>query len=58
MHAELYDWYDANEYNFEKLDELLPFTPIRCSECGTMILQSRDGYTVVSGGTYRCELCG
>lgn len=54
---EMYDWYGTNEYNFEKLDELLPFTPVRCGKCGSMILQSRESYTACPDGTYRCELC-
>lgn len=31
--AEMYDWYGSNEYNFEKLEFLLQFTPIGCGTC-------------------------
>ncbi len=55
--AEMYDWYGSNEYNFEKLETLLPFLPIRCGSCGCMIFMSRDGYCSKSDGTYVCENC-
>ena len=54
--AEMYDWYGSNEYNFEKLDVLLPFTPHQCGHCRAMILQSRDGYSM-KGKLYFCERC-
>lgn len=57
FHPEMYDWYGANEYNFDKLDELLPFTPIRCGNCQKMILQSQESYTALPDGTYLCEYC-
>jgi len=57
FHPEIYDWYGSNEYNFEKLDELLPFTPIRCGKCGSMIIQSQGGYASLPDGTYRCDRC-
>lgn len=57
FHTEIYDWYGSNEYNFDKLDELLPFTPIRCGVCLSMIFQSRESYSSLPDGTYRCEHC-
>lgn len=57
FHPEIYDWYGSNEYNFDKLDKLLPFTPICCGQCGSMIIQSHEGYAALPDGTYRCERC-
>ena len=57
FHPEMYDWYGSNEYNFDKLDELLSFTPIRCDVCHSMILQSQESYTALPDGTYKCEHC-
>ena len=53
--VEMYNWYGANEYNFERLDKLLPFTPIRCGQCGVIIFESRDDYSILPDDTYRCE---
>lgn len=58
LHPEMYDWYGSNEYNFDKLDDLLPFTPIRCGICRSMIFQSQESYAALPDGTYRCERCG
>ena len=57
FHPEIYDWYGSNEYNFDKLDELLPFVPIRCGKCQGMIFQSQEGYAALPDGTYRCDRC-
>lgn len=53
---EMYNWYGTNEYNFDKLDALLPFMPTQCHKCKKIISLSNEGYTI-SGGKYYCDDC-
>lgn len=55
--TEMYDWYGTNEYNFEKLKALLPFTPAQCAACSCMIFISQEGYCSKPDGSYLCEQC-
>ncbi len=54
--TEMYVWYGTNEYNFQKLDNPPPYEPTRCSQCGSVIVLSEDGYAT-QGSKYWCENC-
>jgi hypothetical protein len=54
--TEMYVYYGTNEYNFEKLENPPAYEPTRCSKCGTVIVLSEDGYSIL-GREYRCERC-
>lgn len=55
--TEMYVYYGTNQYNFEKLENPPAYAPTQCGACGRVIVLSKDCYSVLPGGTYRCEDC-
>ncbi len=55
--TELYVYYGTNEYNFEKLQNPPAYEPTRCAQCGRKISLGREGYSIMPGGDYICEMC-
>jgi hypothetical protein len=54
--TEIYVYYGANEYNFEKLPNPPAYEPTRCGKCGVVIVLSDGGYSEGPNGTlcYKC----
>ena len=56
IEPEMYGYYGTNEHNFEKLAEVPPFEPTRCSKCKRVIRLAEEGYTMSAKG-YECSDC-
>jgi hypothetical protein len=54
--TEMYVYYGTNEYNFETLENPPAYEPTRCSRCGTVIVLSAGGYSML-GEAYWCADC-
>jgi hypothetical protein len=54
---EMYVYYGTNKYNFEKLKNPSAYKPTHCSDCGRLIVLSKDPYSRPPGGGYQCEAC-
>ena len=48
--TEMYVWYGLNEYNFERLPNPPAYKPTTCSRYGTLIVLSRDAYSIDKSG--------
>ena len=54
--TEIFVYYGANDYNFERLDNPPAYEPTRCSVCTKRIRLAQESYSV-RGGQYVCGTC-